>query len=95
LTSTGANTGGVPPAGGLDRLQSGYPSLELEVLATDIDEASLKRAIKERLLSAAMRLHEALRPGGLLMIGRKELLAPPVLEFFRPLEGLPGFCRKL
>jgi chemotaxis protein methyltransferase CheR len=147
----------------LDRLQPGYPGLELEVLATDIDEASLKRAIGgrytqgslrevpaatlerwfsfekglwnldervkrlirfersnlltdppprgmdivlcrylaftyyrgERLLSAAMRLHEALRPGGLLMIGRKELLAPPVLEFFRPLEGLPGFCRRL
>ncbi len=28
----------------IDRLQPGYPSLELEVLATDIDEASLKRA---------------------------------------------------
>lgn len=147
----------------LDRLRQRYPDLELEVLATDIDEASLKRAsdgryakgslrevpaatverwfsvekglwslderVKrlirfdqrnlltdsppkgmdivlcrylaftyyrgERLLSAAMRLHEALRPGGLLMIGHKELLAPPVLEFFRPLEGLPGFCRRL
>jgi chemotaxis methyl-accepting protein methylase len=34
----------------------------------------------ERLLSAAMRIHDALRPGGLLMIGRKESVPSTVLK---------------
>jgi chemotaxis methyl-accepting protein methylase len=49
----------------------------------------------DRLLAAARVLHRALRPGGWLMIGRKEGLAPALLELFRPQPGLPAFFRKI
>lgn len=48
----------------------------------------------ERLLSAATRLFEALRPGGLLMVGHKERLPHKALELFHPLHGLPSFYRR-
>jgi chemotaxis methyl-accepting protein methylase len=45
----------------------------------------------ERLLAAVRRLWEALRPGGVLMIGRKEGLPPDALELFTPWPGCAGF----
>jgi len=49
----------------------------------------------ERLLSAALRIHGALRPGGLLMTGHKESLSTPTLELFRPLPGLHSFYKRI
>ena len=49
----------------------------------------------ERLLSAAMRVHDALRPGGLLMIGRKESVTSPVRKLFDPLPGMRGILKRL
>lgn len=48
----------------------------------------------ERCLAAARRLWEALRPGGALMIGRKESLPAAALEFFEPWPGCAGFFRR-
>lgn len=43
---------------------------------------------------AARRLSRALRPGGVLMIGRKEGLAPAQLELFEPWPHAAGFFRR-
>lgn len=48
----------------------------------------------DRLLAAALRLWEALGPGGVLMVGRKERLSPPVTAFFEPWPGCPAFYRR-
>jgi chemotaxis protein methyltransferase CheR len=48
----------------------------------------------ERLLAAAVRLWEALRPGGVLMVGKKERLPGPVSAFFEEWPGCDGFYRK-
>lgn len=48
----------------------------------------------ERRHAAAARLWDALRPGGLLMIGRKEGLGPRDRELFEPLPGAKGLSRK-
>ena len=48
----------------------------------------------ERLLAAALRLREALRPGGILMVGKKEQLVAPAALFFDPLPGCHGFYRR-
>jgi chemotaxis methyl-accepting protein methylase len=47
----------------------------------------------ERLLAAARRLHQALRPGGALMIARKEALGA-AREFFVPWPDVPGVFRR-
>lgn len=47
----------------------------------------------ERRLLAARRLWHALRPGGALMLGRKEGLGPAA-EFFSPWSEAPGVFRK-
>jgi chemotaxis methyl-accepting protein methylase len=49
----------------------------------------------ERLLSAAARLRNALRPAGVLMIGRKELLPEGASTMFEPLQGCNGFYRRI
>ncbi|UFS72376.1 hypothetical protein LPW11_09320 [Geomonas sp. RF6] len=48
----------------------------------------------ERLRAAAQRLSTALRPGGLLMIGKKEELAEEALEYFCPVPGERFLFRK-
>ena len=48
----------------------------------------------ERRHRAACRLWEGLRPGGALMIGRKEGLTPRDLELFQPWPGTEGVFRK-
>ena len=48
----------------------------------------------ERLLAATVRLWEALRPGGLLMVGKKERLCGPELAFFEKWQGCDGFYRR-
>ena len=45
----------------------------------------------ERLLAATLRLWQALRPGGVLMVGKKEGLAGPSSAFFDPWPGCNGF----
>ncbi|OGU05064.1 MAG: hypothetical protein A2075_17690 [Geobacteraceae bacterium GWC2_58_44] len=48
----------------------------------------------ERLLAATLRLREALRPGGVLMVGRKEQLSAPASAFFERWPGCDGFYRR-
>lgn len=48
----------------------------------------------ERRRQAARRLWRALRPGGALMIGRKERLGTFERELFSPWPGAPGFFRR-
>lgn len=48
----------------------------------------------ERLLAAMLRLWEALRPGGVLMVGKKERLPGPSSAFFEPWPGCDGFYRR-
>ena len=48
----------------------------------------------ERLLAATVRLWEALRPGGLLMVGKKERLCGPELAFFEKWQGCDGFYHR-
>lgn len=48
----------------------------------------------ERLLAATARLWEALRPGGVLMVGEKERLPEPASAFFEPWPGCEGFYRR-
>ena len=146
----------------LEHLQPLHPGLSLEIIATDIDAASLERARRalyrpetlrevppeirgrwfsreddrwlldgrarglvklgkgniltdppplgvdlllcrylaftyyrgERLLAVAGRLREALRPGGILMVGAKEQLSAPLLELFEPVPGSRVFYRR-
>lgn len=47
----------------------------------------------ERLLAATHRLWEALRPGGVLMVGRKEQI-PEAAAWFEPWPGCGGFYRR-
>ncbi len=47
-----------------------------------------------RRLEAARRLWEALKPGGALVIGRKEGLGPAEQALFAPWPGAPGVYRK-
>lgn len=48
----------------------------------------------ERLQAAVRKLWEALRPGGILMVGAKEFLPPSALELFEPVEGSRVFYRR-
>lgn len=48
----------------------------------------------ERLLAATLRLWQALKPGGVLMVGKKEHLAGPSSAFFEPWPGCDGFYRR-
>jgi len=48
----------------------------------------------DRRFRAALRLWEALRPGGALMVGEKEGLGPRELEIFKPWPGARCFFRK-
>ena len=48
----------------------------------------------ERRARAVRRLHDSLRPGGGLAIGRKEGLSPPDLELFEPWPEVPGVFRR-
>ena len=48
----------------------------------------------ERLLAATVRLWETLRPGGVLMVGKKERLPGPASAFFEPWPGCDGFYRR-
>lgn len=48
----------------------------------------------ERLQAAVRRLRDALRPGGVLMVGAKEVLSPPALELFEPVPGSRVFYRR-
>lgn len=48
----------------------------------------------ERLGAAAQKLWDSLRPGGILMIGAKEALDSPALEYFQPLRGTAFFYRR-
>ena len=48
----------------------------------------------ERLLAATVRLWEALRPGGVLMVGRKERLCGPESAYFERWQGCEGFYRR-
>jgi chemotaxis protein methyltransferase CheR len=48
----------------------------------------------ERLLAATLRLWEALRPGGVLMVGKKECFPGPSSAFFEPWPGCDGFYRR-
>jgi len=45
----------------------------------------------ERLLAATILLWEALRPGGVLMVGKKERLGEPEFEKW---QGCDGFYRR-
>ena len=47
-----------------------------------------------RLGAAAERLWEALRPGGVLMVGAKEVLVSPALEYFEPFPDTIFFYRR-
>lgn len=47
-----------------------------------------------RLAAAAERLAEALRPGGLLMVGEKEEIPPAARGCFAPVPGCPCFYRR-
>lgn len=146
----------------LEYIQPFHPGLSVEILATDIDEASLERARMalyrretlrevpaeirtrrfspanalwrldgkakalvrfgksnlvtdpppsgmdltlcrylaftyfkgERLRAAVLRLWESLRPGGVLMVGEKEVLPASAQEYFEPLPGNRLFYRK-
>jgi chemotaxis protein methyltransferase CheR len=48
----------------------------------------------ERLLAATVRLWEALRPEGVLMVGKKECLGGPESALFEKLQGCDGFYRR-
>ena len=48
----------------------------------------------ERLLAATARLWDALRPGGVLMVGKKERLGGPQSEFFEKWQDCDGFYRR-
>jgi chemotaxis methyl-accepting protein methylase len=48
----------------------------------------------ERLLAATARLRESLRPGGVLMVGKKERLPGPASALFEPWPGCDGFYRR-
>lgn len=48
----------------------------------------------ERLLKAAKRIYEALRPGGALMTGRRETLNAVCEDFFEPWPGIECVYRK-
>ncbi|HOP39977.1 MAG TPA: protein-glutamate O-methyltransferase CheR [Geobacteraceae bacterium] len=48
----------------------------------------------DRLLAAALRLFEALRPEGALMIGKSETIDLPVKHLFEPWPGVVGVFRK-
>lgn len=48
----------------------------------------------ERLLAATVRLWETLRPGGVLMVGKKERLPGGASAFFEPWPGCNGFYRR-
>lgn len=48
----------------------------------------------ERRQAAVRRLWDSLHPGGILMIGAKEALPSPALEFFEPLPGSRVFYRR-
>ena len=48
----------------------------------------------ERLLAATVRLWEALRPGGVLMVGKKECLPGAASAFFEPWPECDGFYRR-
>ncbi len=48
----------------------------------------------ERLRAAARKLWEALRPGGILMIGGKEVLPASTLDLFVPMPESPVFYRR-
>jgi len=48
----------------------------------------------KRILAATVRLCEALRPGGNLMVGKKEHLRGPELAFFEKWQGCDGFYRR-
>ena len=48
----------------------------------------------ERLLAATARLWEALRPGGVLMVGKKERLCGPESAYFEKMQGSDGFYRR-
>lgn len=48
----------------------------------------------ERLLAATLRLWEALRPGGALMVGKKERLPGPESPLFEKWPGCDGFYRR-
>jgi chemotaxis methyl-accepting protein methylase len=48
----------------------------------------------ERLRTAVQRLRDSLRPRGILMIGVKEVLPSPALEFFEPVPGSTVFYRR-
>lgn len=47
-----------------------------------------------RLGAAAAKLWEALRPDGVLMVGAKEALVPPALQFFEPVPDTRFFYRR-
>lgn len=49
---------------------------------------------RERRRRAVERLHQALRPGGALMIGAKERLDAGALELLDPWPGVEGVYRK-
>ncbi len=49
----------------------------------------------ERLAEACRRLHGALRPGGVLVVGRKERLSWGVGELFEAVEGCRGIYRRM
>ncbi|KAF0215179.1 MAG: chemotaxis protein methyltransferase [Geobacteraceae bacterium] len=48
----------------------------------------------ERLHAATVRLWETLRPGGILMVGKKERLPGGASAFFDPWSGCDGFYRR-
>ncbi|MBI2355452.1 MAG: chemotaxis protein CheR [Deltaproteobacteria bacterium] len=49
----------------------------------------------ERLRVSLLRLWESLRPGGVLMVGEKEVLPASVLEYFEPMPGSRVFYRRI
>ena len=48
----------------------------------------------DRLVAAMSRLREALRPGGVLMVGRRERLPGAASAYFEPWPGCTGFFRR-
>jgi chemotaxis methyl-accepting protein methylase len=48
----------------------------------------------ERLLAATRRLWESIRPGGALMVGRKERLPESASALFEPWPDAAGFYRR-
>lgn len=87
----------LPPVTSLVRLER--RNIMIDPLPADIDLILCRYLVftyysGARVRAAAERLWETLRPGGVLMIGKKEELAGEALDFFAPVPGRHSFYRR-